>query len=108
MATGAPPVDSVENSTYFTCITNSASTSATVDLSTHAHSPGVNNGSAIRKTGALTRAIYIVDAGLGKLAVQRFDGTTVTITNLSDGQLLNIRAKKIMPTSRYSAIVVYW
>lgn len=108
MPTGAPAADSVENSTYFTCITNSASTSATVDLSTHTHSPGVNVGGTIRKTGALSRAIYVVDAGLGKLALQRFDGTTVTITNLSDGQLLNVRAKKIMPTSRYSAIVVYW
>lgn len=104
-----PTRTSIENAAFFACITNSASTSATLDLTTHASGPRtVFQSGSTTGAKACARGIFVIDAGLGKLAVTREDGVQISISNLADSQMLNVRVKKILPTSRYSAILVYW
>lgn len=101
-----PDIDSVSTASYFHCFTTH---SVTVDLTTHASAPKVvfeTGRSRTRDKGC--RALQVLTAGTGTVAVSRGDGIQETITSIPSNTYLPIRAKKLLPGGNFTSIIVYW
>jgi hypothetical protein len=83
--------------------------SVTINLSTLTTGP-VNVGSSTVVLGHPCRALIPQGAAGGTctLAVTRADGTQVTISNCAYGVELPIQAKKILPASDYTGVLILW
>lgn len=90
---------------WFACIITH---SVTIDLTSHADSPADGYGTATTKEGRCCRAIHVLTAGTGTVALTQLDGTQETITSITDNTLLAVQAKKILPASNFTSILVLW
>ncbi len=90
---------------WFACITT---TSVTTDLTTHADSPANGYGTATTKEGRCCRAIHVLTAGTGTVALTQLDGTQETITGIKDNTLLAVQATNILPASDFTSVLVLW
>jgi hypothetical protein len=89
--------DSLHTAIAYTVI---ATNSVTINLMTHAESPPGNE--------TLCRSIIIHKAGTGTLALTKKNDKHETLTGLISGQELPVQAKKILPASAFSEILILW
>ena len=82
-------------------------TSFGADVDLVADSKGGTPGTSFGKEGVCCRRI--VPFSSGNLVVQRSDGTNVTITAVTSGQVLDIQAQKIIASgTTVTAGLVHW
>lgn len=102
-----PPDTRQHSATFFAYISTS---SVTIDLTTHASGPVMATGAADKVLGRPCRAVIPHGAAGGTctLAVSRCDGDDITISSCAYGVELPIIARKILPASDYTGLLVLW
>ena len=92
--------DSTHTAVAWTVI---ATNSVTIDLTAHAQGPNPEV-----RLGQVCRTIIVTKAGTGTIVLKKKNNATETLTGIISGQELPGQAKKILPASAFSEIVVYW